>query len=144
MFLVDLPTVMHLIVQAEAITDGLTEGLIFRRHGILSLLKNLHLRGSALGLDEPELLITMLELRLTPSTSDVVMNGVASLTWGYLRELRFDEGFTIDEAHRQRWDSLSERGLIVRYGAGGLGDSFDLIASYGRDDLLFRGMPWIS
>ncbi|KAK0224306.1 hypothetical protein IW262DRAFT_884313 [Armillaria fumosa] len=143
MFLADLPTVMHLIVQAEAITDSLIEGLTFRRYGILPSLKGLDLRGSAFDLDDPELFITMLESRLSPSTSDVVMNGVASSTREYLRELRLDEGFTIDEAHRQRWDSLSERGLIVRYGAGGLDDSFDHIASHGRGDLLFRGMPWI-
>ncbi len=141
-FLADLPTVMHLMVQAEAITDGLIEGLI-RRHGILPSLRRLDLRGSALDLDERGLFITMLESRLSPSASDVVTDSMASSTGEYLHELRLDEGFTIDEADRQWWDDLSERGLIVRYGAEGLGDSFDHIASHGRDDLLFRGMPWI-
>ncbi|PBK61167.1 hypothetical protein ARMSODRAFT_1089873 [Armillaria solidipes] len=141
-FLADLPTVIHLMVQAEAITDGLIEGLI-RRHGILPSLRYLDFRGSALDLDEPGLFITMLESRLSPSASDVVTDSMASSTVESLHELRLDEGFTIDAADRQRWDDLSERGLIVRYGAEGLGDRFDHIASHGRDDLLFRGMPWI-
>lgn len=85
----------------------------------------------------------MLESRLSPSSSDVVTDSMASSTVEYLHKLRLDEGFAIDEADRQRWDGLSERGLIVRYEAEGLGDSFDHIASHGRDDLLFRGMPWI-
>ncbi|KAK0184471.1 hypothetical protein F5146DRAFT_1145308 [Armillaria mellea] len=142
LFLADLPTAMHLMIQAPAITDSLIEGLICR-HGILPSLRCLDLHGSALDLEEPDLFISMLESRLTPSTSDVVANGVASSTQEYLRELRLDEGFTLGEVHRLRWDSLFERGLIVRYGAGGLGDSFDHIASHGGDDLLFRGMPWI-
>ncbi|KAK0479195.1 hypothetical protein IW261DRAFT_1626576 [Armillaria novae-zelandiae] len=141
-FLADLPTVMHLMVQAEAITDGLIEGLI-RRHGILPSLRYLDIRGSALDLDEPELFINMLESRLTPSTSNAVTNSVTFSTRECLRELRLNEGFTIGETYRQRWNNLSERGLIVRHRAGGLGDSFDHIALHGRDDLLFHGMPWI-
>ncbi|SJL13260.1 uncharacterized protein ARMOST_16699 [Armillaria ostoyae] len=103
-FLADLPTVMHLIVQAEAITDGLIEGLT-RRHdnqGILPSLRCLDFRGSALDLDKPGLFITMLESRLSPSASDVVTDSMASSTGEYLHELRLDEGFTIDETDRQR------------------------------------------
>ncbi len=98
---------MHLVVQAEAITDGLIEGLI-RRHGILPSLRCLDLRSSALDLDEPGLFVIMLESPLSPSASGVVMDSTTSSTGKYLQELRLEKSFTIDEARLQRWDNLAE------------------------------------
>lgn len=144
-FLEGLPTVIHLMAQAEGVTDNLVEGLISRRdnQSILPSLRRLDFRGSTLGLDDPIHFITMLESRVSPLSTDVMMDSVTSSTRDYLQELRLDERFSIDEATRQRWDDLSERGLTVRYGAEGLGVRFDHVASRGREDHLFRGMPWV-
>ncbi|KAK0460409.1 uncharacterized protein EV420DRAFT_1670599 [Desarmillaria tabescens] len=143
-FLADLPTVIHLMIQAEGVTDTVIDGLARRRDNqdILPSLRCLDFRGSTLELDEPTYFIAMLESRLPPSPTDVMTNSVTS-AGEHLRELRLDERPAIDEADLQRWDDLSQGGLVVRYGAEGLGDSYDHIASRGREDQLFRGMPWI-